>query len=75
METTKNANEMLLSDDVEAQVSNAALAEISGGTIVRLETDPDGSAAYEAHIVKSDGSHVTVYVNESFDVVSVSYGL
>lgn len=28
----------------------------------------------EAHMVKSDGSRVTVYVNKSFDVVSVSSG-
>ena len=49
----------------------AALAEVSGGTIDRVETDADGNAAYEAHMTKSDGTRVTVYVNKSFDVVSV----
>lgn len=70
----QRADETLLDGDVEAQVRKAALAEVSGGTIERVETDADGNAAYEAHMVKSDGSHVTVYVNRSFDVVNVSSG-
>ena len=70
----QRADETLLTGDVEAQVRKAALAEVSGGTIERVETDADGNAAYEAHMVKSDGSRVTVYVNKSFDVVSVSSG-
>ena len=52
----------------------AAEAKISGGTVIRVETDADGNAAYEVHMVRSDGSHVTVYVNKSFDVVSVESG-
>jgi len=47
---------------------------VSGGTIERVETDADGNAAYEAHMVRSDGTRVTVYVNKSFDVVSVKSG-
>jgi hypothetical protein len=38
---------------------------------VRVETDADGHAAYEAHMTKADGSLVTVYVDKSYDVVSV----
>ena len=49
----------------------AARGAVSGGTIVRVETDADGNAAYEAHMTKADGSLVTVYVNKDFDVVSV----
>lgn len=64
----------MLTGNVEAQVRKAALAKVSGGTIERVETDADGNAAYEAHMVKSDGSRVTVYVNKSFEVVSVSTG-
>ena len=45
-----------------------------GATIERVETDADGNAAYEAHMVKSDGTRVTVYVNKSFEVVSVESG-
>ena len=70
----QRADETLLTGNVEAQVRKAALAEVSGATIERVETDADGNAAYEAHMVKSDGSRVTVYVNKSFDVVSVSSG-
>jgi uncharacterized membrane protein YkoI len=70
----QRADETLLTGNVEAQVRKAALAEVSGGTIERVETDADGNAAYEAHMVKSDGSRVTVYVSKSFDVVSVSSG-
>jgi hypothetical protein len=40
----------------------------------RVETDGDGNAAYEAHITKADGSRITVYVNEQFNVVKVEQG-
>ena len=45
--------------------------ETLGGTIVRVETDADGVAAYEAHMTKADGSPVTVYVDKDFNFVSV----
>jgi glycine cleavage system protein P-like pyridoxal-binding family len=52
-------------------VTNAATAKLPGGTIVRVETDADGNAAYEAHMTTADGSRATVYVDKSFKVVSV----
>jgi hypothetical protein len=67
-------DETLLTGDTEAKVRAAALAKVSGGTIDRVETDADGHAAYEAHMTRSDGSRVTVYVDKSFDVVSVENG-
>jgi uncharacterized membrane protein YkoI len=70
----QRADETLLTGDTAAQVRKAALAKVSGGTIERVETDADGNAAYEAHMVRSDGTRVTVYVDESFDVVSVKSG-
>ena len=70
----QRADETLLTGDTAAQVRKAALAKVSGATIERIETDADGNAAYEAHIVKSDGTRATVYVNESFEVVSVESG-
>ena len=45
--------------------------EVPGGTVVRVETDADGNATYEAHMTKSDGKPVTVYVDSSFNFVSV----
>ena len=64
-------DETLLTGDAESKVRSAALAKVSGGTIVRVETDADGNAAYEAHMTKSDGTPVTVYVDKQYNVVSV----
>jgi hypothetical protein len=70
----QRADETPLTGNALAQVRAAALAKVGGGTIERVETDADGNAAYEAHMTKADGSRVTVYVNKSFDVVSVKSG-
>jgi hypothetical protein len=67
----QRSDETPLTGDTLAKVTAAAQAKVSGGTIVRVETDADGHAAYEAHMTKSDGTPVTVYVDKSFDVVSV----
>lgn len=67
-------NETLLTGDTAAKVRAAALAKVSGGTIDRVETDADGNAAYEAHMTRTDGSRVTVYVNKSFKVVGTQSG-
>ena len=48
-----------------------ANSKVPGGTIVRVETDADGVATYEAHMTKSDGTPVTVYVDSNFQFVSV----
>jgi uncharacterized membrane protein YkoI len=67
----QRSDETLLTGDAESQVRAAALAKVPGGTIIRVEADADGHAAYEAHMTKSDGTPVTVYVDKSYDVVSV----
>ena len=67
-------DETLLTGDAAAKVRAAALSKVSGGTIERVETDADGNAAYEAHMTRSDGSRVTVYVNKSFEVVGTEAG-
>jgi len=56
-------------------VRQVALAQVPGGTIVRVETDADGHALYEAHMTKADGTPVTVYVDKAFKVVSVETGM
>jgi len=67
-------DETVLTGDTAAKVRAAALAKVSGGTVERVETDADGNAAYEAHMTRSDGSRVTVYVNKSFEVVGTEAG-
>jgi uncharacterized membrane protein YkoI len=67
----QRSDETLLTGDTKAKVEAAAKAELSGATIERVETDADGNAKYEAHVVKSDGTPATVYVDEDFNVVSV----
>jgi hypothetical protein len=71
----QRSDETLLTGDTAAKVRELALAKVPGGTIVRVETDADGNAAYEAHMVKADGTPVTVYVNKQLEVVSVQTGM
>jgi hypothetical protein len=68
----QRSDETLLTGDVLAKVKAAALAKVGNdATVVRIETDADGHAAYEAHMLKADGTPTTVYVDASFDVVGV----
>lgn len=47
----------------------AAQAEFPGGTVLRVETDADGT--YEAHVRKADGTEVEVKMDKDFKVTSV----
>jgi hypothetical protein len=55
-------------------VTAAAQAAVPGATIQRVETDAEGSP-YEAHMVKSEGSLVTVKVDSSFKVTKIINGM
>ena len=66
--------EKLLTGDTASKVEAAAKAKVPGATIERVENDADGNAAYEAHMRKSDGSEITVYVNKDFKVVKTQTG-
>jgi len=70
----QRSDETVLTGGTAAKVRELALAKVPGGTIVRVETDADGHAAYEAHMTDSSGNPVTVYVDKSFTVVSVESG-
>jgi hypothetical protein len=50
------------------QATDAALAEVGGGTVVDSETGDDG-AAYGVEVARDDGSVVEVSLDENFDVV------
>src|SRR5205809_2695413 len=65
--------EKLLTGTDADKAKAAALAAVPGATIERVETDAEG-AVYEAHMVKSDGSHVIVKMDASFKVTGVENG-
>ena len=67
----QRSDETPLTGDALAKVTAIAKEKVPGGTIVRVETDADGNATYEAHMTRADGTPVTVYVDTSFDVVAV----
>jgi hypothetical protein len=71
----QRSDETPLTGEALSKVTALAKAKVPGGRIVRVETDADGNAAYEAHMVKADGTPVTVYVSKQFDVVSVESGM
>ena len=64
--------EQALDATTAAKVKKAAEDKVSGGTVERVETDVDTGSPYEAHMRKSDGSEVVVYVDKSFTVTSVA---
>jgi uncharacterized membrane protein YkoI len=67
------SNETVLTGTTADQVKAAILAKLPGATIQRMsdETDGNGTDAYEAHVTKSDGTHVQVLLDKSFAVTSV----
>ena len=65
--------ETLLTDGTADKVRQAALDKVPGATVLRVETDSDGSP-YEAHLQKSDGSQVTVKVDKQFNATAVQDG-
>jgi ABC-type transport system substrate-binding protein len=66
--------EAVLTGDQATQATTAAQAAVPGATIERVENDAEG-AAFEAHVVKADGTHVTVKLNTDFSVASIENGM
>jgi uncharacterized membrane protein YkoI len=66
------ADETPLTGETATKVKAAALEKVSGGTIVRVETDADHGSPYEAHVRKSDGTEVEVLVSKDFEVTAVN---
>ena len=64
--------ETLLTGTLKDKVTAAARAREPGATIERVETDAEG--VYEAHMVRADGTHITVQVDKSFAVTAVQTG-
>src|SRR6476619_1803852 len=73
---TTRTPETALTGDILAKVKAAAIAKV-GGTVDSATTENDGtnaSAAYEAHVTKADGTHVTVILDSAYAVLSVETG-
>jgi hypothetical protein len=73
---TAHTPETPLTGDVLAAVTKAAEAK-TGGTVDSASTETDSSnsaAAYEAHVTKTDGTHVTVILDKDDNVLSVETG-
>jgi len=68
-----NTREDLLTGDAAAKANAAALAAVPGGTVQRVENDAEG-AVYEAHMLKADGSAVTVKMDGDFKVTGIETG-
>jgi hypothetical protein len=64
--------EQALSAADAAKVKAAALKQVPGGTVERVETDVDHGSPFEAHVRKADGTELEVLVNERFAVTAVN---
>jgi hypothetical protein len=65
--------ETVLTGAAASKARAAALAAVPGATVIRVETDSAG-AVYEAHLRKSDGSYVTVKLDQAFNVTGTQSG-
>jgi hypothetical protein len=63
-----------LTGDTATKVKDAVLAANAGATVNHMETEGDGSAAYEAHITRADGTHATVKLDASFSITATETG-
>jgi hypothetical protein len=66
----QRSDETPLTGDALAKVTAVAEAKVPGGTVIRVETDADGNAKYEAHMTDANGNPVTVYVDANYNYVS-----
>ncbi|MEP6649061.1 MAG: hypothetical protein ABJA74_04005 [Lapillicoccus sp.] len=66
------SDEQLLTGETADKVTAAAKAKEPDATIERVETDSDG--VYDAHMVRADGTHITVQVGAAFQVTNVIEG-
>jgi uncharacterized membrane protein YkoI len=62
-----------LSGTTAGKVKAAVLAKLPGATVERMSAEDPAEktgAAYEAHVTKADGTHVTVLLDKNFKVLS-----
>ncbi|MFH5877774.1 PepSY domain-containing protein [Arthrobacter sp. NA-172] len=69
-----HGNETALTGDAATKVKAAVLAANAGATVENMTTEGDGSAAYEAHITKTDGTHTTVKLDANYTITATEAG-
>jgi hypothetical protein len=67
-------DETLVTGAKESTLKAAALKQVPGGAIQRVETD-SGDAAYEVHMTDADGKQVTVKFDKNLKFVAVEDGM
>lgn len=72
--TANGKTEKVLTGDNLTKATAAAEKTVSGGTVMRAETDAEG-ATYEVHMKKSDGGMVTVKLDSDFNVTGTENGM
>jgi hypothetical protein len=72
--TPVRSDEKSVSSTISATLSEKALAKVTGGTVIRVETDA-GDAAYEVHMKKADGTLVTVKFDKDLNLTAVEDGM
>ena len=70
---TNGPGETLLTGTEADQVTAASKAAVPDGTIIRVETDNEGSA-FEAHVKKADGTIVTLKFDSSYKLTDTIDG-
>ena len=71
---THGPGEALLRGADASTVTSAAEAAVPGATDIRVESDSNGGATYEAHMQKADGSYVTVRFDANLKVTGTIDG-
>jgi uncharacterized membrane protein YkoI len=71
--TANGITENVLTGTAATKAKAAAEAAVPGATVLRVENDAEG-AVYEAHMQKSDGTHVTVKMDANFKVTGTETG-
>jgi hypothetical protein len=69
-----NPDETVVTGTKAATLRAAALAQVSGGTVDRIETD-SGDAAYEVHMTNASGKPVTVKFDKDLKFINVESGM
>jgi hypothetical protein len=71
LEAKAKIAEELVTGDLATTLSNLAKARVTDATVVRVEKDAHGTAVYEVHMVKADGTRVDVYFDANNAITSV----